>query len=165
MVNLGDTLIIKPTSLDVTHGFFLEAHMKLRPVEFATEGVYIAGTARFPGSLREAVTQGTAAAAKAAAPMYAGVVTLEATVAKTDTRICSGCGNCVTVCPFDAVEIEQDRAGRNVSAVNAVLCKGCGACAAACPNGAIQQQGFTDLQIFSMVETLTLEGGADVFAR
>ncbi|UCH97848.1 MAG: CoB--CoM heterodisulfide reductase iron-sulfur subunit A family protein [Candidatus Aminicenantes bacterium] len=139
-------------------GFFLEAHMKLRPVEFATDGVYVAGAARFPANIREVVAQGIAAAAKAAVPMTAGKVSLEATTAKTETRLCSGCGNCELVCPFGAIEMGTDNQGRTVSAVNAVLCKGCGSCAAACPNGAIQQQGFTDLQIFSMIDSLALEG-------
>jgi heterodisulfide reductase subunit A len=139
-------------------GFFLEAHMKLRPVEFATDGVYIAGAARFPANIREAIAQGMAAAAKAAAPMTAGEVPLEATTAKTETRLCSGCGNCELICPFNAITMEIDRQGRTVSVVNAVLCKGCGSCTAACPNGPIQQQGFTDLQIFSMIDSLALEG-------
>jgi heterodisulfide reductase subunit A len=146
-----------------SYGFFLEAHVKLRPVEFATDGVYIAGAARFPANLREAVAQGMAAAAKAAVPMTAGKVSLEATTAMTVTNLCSGCGNCEMVCPFDAIEMEIDTNGRGVSSVNAVLCKGCGACVAACPNGAIQQQGFTDFQLFSMIETLALEGDPNVF--
>jgi heterodisulfide reductase subunit A len=136
------------------YGFFLEAHLKLKPVEFATEGVYIAGSARFPVGIGEAVAQGIAAAAKAAAPMAAGKISIEATTAQIDVRLCSGCRNCEIVCPFAAVEIKKDDRGRNVSSVNAVLCKGCGACVAACPNGAIQQQGFTDLQITSMIETM-----------
>lgn len=146
-----------------SYGFFLEAHLKLRPVEFATDGVYIAGAARFPADIREAVAQGIAAAAKAAAPMRAGEVSLEATTARIKKHLCSGCGNCELVCPFDAVEVKKDDKGQNVSSVNVVLCKGCGACVAACPNGAIQQQGFTDLQIFSMVETMAFDGGSDVF--
>jgi heterodisulfide reductase subunit A len=146
-----------------SYGFFLEAHMKLRPVEFATDGVYVAGAARFPANIREAVAQGMAAAAKAAVPMTAGKVFLEATTAITETRLCSGCGSCEMICPFGAIDMETDTKGRTVSSVNAVLCKGCGLCAAACPNGAIQQQGFTDLQIFSMIDSLALEGGPDVF--
>jgi heterodisulfide reductase subunit A len=146
-----------------THGFFLEAHLKLRPVEFATDGVFVAGAARFPADLREAVSQGIAAAAKAAAPMRAGKITLEATTAVTDIMLCSGCGNCEKICPFGAVEIKEGKNGRINSVVNAVLCKGCGACTAGCPNGAIQQQGFTDQQIFGMVETLAFDGGPDAF--
>jgi heterodisulfide reductase subunit A len=144
-------------------GFFLEAHLKLRPVEFATDGVYVAGAARFPSHLRETVAQGMAAAAKAVAPMKVGEVSLESTTARTDHRLCSGCGNCSIVCPYIAVELEVTDEGGCISTVNAALCKACGACVAACPNGAIQQQGFTDLQIFSMIETLTCEGGPDAF--
>ncbi len=144
-------------------GFFLEAHMKLRPVEFATDGVYVAGAARFPADIREAVTQGTAAAAKAAQPMTAGEVSLESTTAVTETRLCSGCGNCEAVCPFAAVELRTTDDGRSFSSVNAALCKGCGCCVAACPNGTIQQLGFTDRQIFSMIETLAFDGSPDAF--
>ncbi len=139
-------------------GFFLEAHLKLRPVEFATDGVFIAGAARFPADIGEAVAQGIAAAAKAAAPMFAGEVSVEATTAVTASRLCSGCGTCEAVCPFGAIEITQDRHGRPVSDVNAVMCKGCGACAASCPCGAIQQLGFTDSQIFEMVRSLARDG-------
>jgi heterodisulfide reductase subunit A len=137
--------------------------LKLRPVEFATDGVYVAGEARFPADIREAVTQGTAAAAKAAQPMRAGEVALESTTAVAQPRLCSGCGNCEAVCPFAAVEVKANDDGRSLSSVNAALCKGCGACVAACPNGAIQQQGFTDRQIFSMIETLAFDGGPDAF--
>jgi heterodisulfide reductase subunit A len=144
-------------------GFFLEAHLKLRPVEFATDGVYVAGAARYPSHLREAVAQGMAAAAKAVAPMTVGEVSLESTTARTDHHLCSGCGNCSIVCPYVAVELQVTDEGGCVSTVNAALCKGCGACVAVCPNGAIQQMGFTDLQIFSMIESLTCEGGHDAF--
>jgi heterodisulfide reductase subunit A len=138
-------------------GFFLEAHVKLRPVEFATDGIFIAGAARFPVNIQEAVLQGTAAAAKAGVPMSSGQVSVEATIARSDPHICSGCGNCEVVCPFAAIQIEPDRRGRPVSVVNGIMCKGCGACVAVCPNGAIQQQGFTDLQLFSMVESLVFD--------
>jgi len=145
-------------------GFFLEAHLKLRPVEFATDGVFVAGAARFPADIREAVAQGTAAAAKAAAPMGAGEVSVEATTAAVEVRLCSGCGRCETVCPFGAVTIEADATdatdavGRPVSMVNAVMCKGCGACVAVCPSGAVQQRGFNDVQILGMIESLALDG-------
>jgi len=106
-----------------------------------------------------------AAAAKAAAPMRAGEVTVEATTAASDVRICSGCGNCVAVCPFGAVRIEAAEGGKRQSAVNAVMCKGCGSCVGACPNGAMQQKGFTDRQIFDMVETLAFDGVASFDGR
>ena len=149
----GDLSRMLKVPLDAD-GFFLEAHMKLRPVEFATDGVFVAGAARFPADIREAVSQGIAAAAKAAAPMHAGEVIVEATTARTDPLACSGCGGCEAVCPFGAVTVEKDAKGRPVSSVNAVVCKGCGACAAACPQGVVQQQGFTEQQILEMVESL-----------
>jgi heterodisulfide reductase subunit A len=142
-------------------GFFLEAHVKLRPVEFATEGVFIAGAARFPANLSESISQGTAAAAKAAAPMYRGEVLVEATTAATNPHLCSGCGGCEAICPFGAIEITPDKTGRPVSEVNPVMCKGCGACVANCPCCAIEQQGFTDLQIHSMVTSLSFDDRHD----
>jgi len=143
-------------------GFFLEAHVKLRPVEFATDGVYVAGAARFPANIREAVSQGKAAAAKAAAPMFAGEVAVEATTASTDPLRCSACGNCERICPFGAVTVAPDARGRPASSVNPVICKGCGACVPACPCGAIQQLGFTDSQLFAMVESLAKDREAGV---
>jgi heterodisulfide reductase subunit A len=139
-------------------GFFLEAHVKLRPVEFATDGILVAGAARFPCNIRDAVSQGRAAAAKAAAPMAAGEVTVEATTAAADPLLCSACGNCERICPFGAVTIGADARGRMASQVNAVVCKGCGACVPACPCGAIQQRGFTDAQLLAMIESLAYDG-------
>jgi len=134
-------------------GFFLEAHVKLRPIEFAMDGIYVCGSCRWPVDIRDSISQGYAAASKAAIPMRRGVVKVEAITAYADKNICQGCGSCVAVCPFDAVEIQLFN-GRRVAEVNAALCKGCGLCAAACPNGAMQQKGFTDLQLLSMVNAL-----------
>lgn len=157
--NEGAAALARMLKVPIDHdGFFLEAHVKLRPVEFATDGVFIAGAARFPADIGEAVSQGVASAAKAAAPMSAGEVSVEATTASTDPGLCSGCGGCESVCPFGAVSLSEDRFGRPVSEVNAVQCKGCGACAGACPCGAIQQLGFTDSQIHGMVRTLAFDG-------
>lgn len=143
-------------------GFFLEAHLKLRPVEFATDGIYLCGTARWPSDVRETISQSYAAASKAVIPMKRGTISSEAITSFIDESRCSGCGNCIATCPYTAIEhIEKD--GRYISKVNTVQCKGCGNCVAACPNGAIQQRCFTDLQIFSMVETLVFEGEDDAF--
>jgi heterodisulfide reductase subunit A len=140
-------------------GFFLEAHVKLRPVEFAMDGIYVAGTCRWPADIRESVAQGYAAASEAAIPLRRGLVKSEAITATADPRICKGCGTCVLVCPFDAIELKESKIrgleGKIVSEVNAALCKGCGLCAAACPNRAIQQRGFTDVQLLSMVNALS----------
>jgi len=140
-------------------GFFLEAHVKLRPVEFAMDGIYVAGSCRWPADIRESISQGYAAASEAAIPLRQGLVKVEAITATVDPKICKGCGTCVLVCPFDAIELKESEIrgleGKIVSEVNTALCKGCGLCAAACPNGAIQQRGFTDTQLLSMVNALS----------
>ena len=140
-------------------GFFLEAHVKLRPVEFATDGIYVAGSCRWPADIRESVAQGYAAASEAAIPLRQGLVKVEAITATVDPKICKGCGTCVLVCPFDAIELKESKIrgleGKIVAEVNTALCKGCGLCAAACPNRAIQQRGFTDMQLLSMVNALS----------
>lgn len=133
-------------------GFFLEAHVKLRPVEFATDGVYVCGTARWPADVSESVSQAYAASSKASIPMRAGMVTAEAITAFSDPALCTGCGTCVITCPYHAIELQTLEAGRQVAQVNMVQCKGCGSCVAACPNGAMQQRGFTDQQILRMLE-------------
>ena len=133
-------------------GFFLEAHVKLRPVEFATDGVYVCGTARWPADVSESISQAYAASSKAAIPMRAGVVTAEAITAFSDPALCTGCGICVATCPFSAIELQAQGDGRQVAWVNVVQCKGCGGCVAACPSGAVQQRGFTDRQVLSMIE-------------
>jgi len=139
--------------------FFLEAHVKLRPVEFPTDGIYVAGTCRWPSDIRESIAQGYAAASEAVIPLRQGLVKVEAITATVDPKICKGCGTCVLVCPFDAIELKESEIrgleGKIVSEVNTALCKGCGLCAAACPNGAIQQRGFTDTQLISMVNALS----------
>lgn len=136
-----------------SEGFFLEAHLKLRPIEFATDGVYLCGSARYPSNITESVSQAYAASAKAAAPMRQGFVQVEAITAFCDERLCTGCGTCVLVCPFSAIELQAGEDGQK-SWVNATQCKGCGSCVAACPNGAMQQRGFTDRQVLSMVKAL-----------
>lgn len=133
------------TPLDES-GFFLEAHVKLRPVEFATDGVLLCGTARWPADVAETVAQAGAAAAKAAIPMRAGAVTAEAIGAWSDPARCTACGTCIRTCPYGAVEMHE------TAIVNVVSCKGCGCCVAACPNGAMQQRGFTDKQVLRMLE-------------
>ncbi|MGA9348540.1 MAG: CoB--CoM heterodisulfide reductase iron-sulfur subunit A family protein, partial [Anaerolineae bacterium] len=138
-------------------GFFLEAHVKLRPVEFATDGVYVCGTARWPADVSESISQAYAASSKAAIPMRAGVVTAEAITAFSDPARCMGCGTCVVTCPYNAIELQIQEDGRQVAWVNVVQCKGCGGCVAACPNGAMQQRGFTDQQVLRMIEVCARE--------
>lgn len=137
-------------------GFFLEAHLKLRPIEFATDGVYVCGTARYPSNIPESISQGYATAAKAAIPIREGVVRVEAITALCDERTCTACGNCVQVCPFGAIEVQDSRFGKTAY-VNVAQCKGCGCCVAACPSGAMQQRGFDDRQLFSMINAVAEE--------
>ena len=132
----------------------MEAHLKLRPIEFATDGVYLCGSARYPSDITESVSQAYAASAKAAIPMREGVVRVEAITAFSQERLCDGCGNCFRVCPFGAIELRDSERGGQVAGVNAAQCKGCGCCVAACPNGAMQQRGFSDQQLMAMIEAL-----------
>jgi len=138
-------------------GFFLEAHQKLRPVEFPADGIFVAGCARYPAEITESIGQALAAAAKAAIPMARGKVVSEAFVAEVDPGLCSACGRCVSVCPFGAVDWAEvpapDRKKRSVARVNPAECKGCGLCASSCLSGAIRLSGFTDEQIFAMIAT------------
>jgi heterodisulfide reductase subunit A len=139
-----------------SQGFFLEAHLKLRPTEFSTDGVYVCGSARYPSNIPESVSQAYATAAKAAIPIQNGLVRVEAITAYCDEKTCTACENCLQVCPFGAIEIVEGRFGRSAS-VNVALCKGCGCCVAACPSGAMQQRGFNDRQLLSMVGALAQE--------
>ncbi len=146
-------------------GFFLEAHVKLRPVEFATDGVYVCGTARWPADVSESIAQAYAASAKAAIPMRAGAVTAEAITAFSVPERCMGCGTCVVTCPYQAIELRIANGGhvlsgteglqKQVAWVNVVQCKGCGSCVAACPSKAMQQRGFTDQQVLEMISVIS----------
>jgi heterodisulfide reductase subunit A len=142
------------------NGFFLEAHVKLRPVEFATDGIFICGSSRWPSSAKEVICQGLAAAAKAAIPIRRGKVVIEAITAQSDPEKCAACGNCVAACPYEAIEITTIN-GKKAAKVNEALCKGCGTCVASCPNDAMQQRGFTTNQLSAMIDALiksTVEG-------
>ncbi len=138
--------------------FFLEAHPKLRPVDTATDGVFVAGCCQGPKDIPDTVAQASGAAARACIPLSQGKVTTEAIVSFVDERVCRGCALCVDACPYEAIELKIiDRAGKQVQVawVNEVLCKGCGTCVAACNCGVMQQRSFNDHQILSMIETLS----------
>ena len=130
-------------------GFFLEAHVKLRPVDFATEGVFVCGLAHAPKSVEETIAQANAAASRAATILAKDFVKVEGKVASVRESRCTGCGMCEEICPYNAVKVDPERM---VAEVNEALCKGCGACSATCRSGAIDIRGFTDSQILAAVE-------------
>jgi heterodisulfide reductase subunit A len=140
-------------------GFFLEAHMKLRPVDFATEGVYLAGLSHGPKFLDESIGQGLAAVARAMTILSKKTLEAEGIVAFVDETLCDGCGICVPTCEYKALEIIVDKKDETKKTLdlNIGLCKGCGACVGACPAGALTQKGFRDEQIVAMIDA-ALEG-------
>ena len=131
-------------------GWFLEAHQKLRPVDFATDGVFMAGLAHYPKPLEEAVAQAQAAVARAVTVLSSKEMMLPGTVAWIDQRKCVGCGVCWTVCPYQA--ITQDENG--LAVVNEALCKGCGTCVASCRSGAPNLRGFTNQGVMAQIMAL-----------
>ena len=130
-------------------GFFLEAHMKLRPVDFATDGVFIAGLAHYPKPMDEAIAQAKAAAGRASVVLAQDAIRAGGVVAEIDADTCVGCQACVGVCPFGAIEYKEEE---DVCEVNQALCKGCGTCAANCPSECITLFGFSHKQIYSQVD-------------
>ena len=135
-------------------GFFLEAHLKLRPVEFAMDGIYICGSAKWPTDLSEGISQAYAAASKAAGPLKTGYVKPEAITSSVNEDICSGCGMCVAVCPFGAMELVSKN-GKRLAQSTVAQCKGCGVCGATCPSGAISMNHFRNEEIMAQLEAVT----------
>ncbi len=132
--------------------FFQEAHVKLRPVDFATDGIYLCGSAHSPKGVPETVRQAIAAASRASIPMGRGSVTSEGITALIDLEQCSQDGFCAKICPYGAIKIEDE-----VPQVIPVLCKGCGICAAGCPKDAITMRHFTDAQIIAQIDEALAE--------
>jgi heterodisulfide reductase subunit A len=140
-----------------TDGFFLEAHPKLRPVDTASDGIFLAGCCQGPKDIPDTVAQAKGAASSALILIAYGKVKVEAQVSIVSPDECRGCGFCVEVCPFGAIElVEANRMGNivKVALVNEALCKGCGSCAAACLSGAIQPKSFKDEQILPQIAVL-----------
>ncbi len=156
------TLLKVPLNED---GFFLEAHMKLRPVDFASDGIFLCGTCHSPKFIDESISQASAASSRAMTILSRDSIESGGAVAFVDEELCRGCGECAEVCEYNAVElIEKDVTGVSgwsplrikVAQVNAVICKGCGACSVVCPSGAITAQHFTSDQIKSMIKSATI---------
>jgi heterodisulfide reductase subunit A len=135
-------------------GFFLEAHVKLRPTDFATDGIFVCGTAHGPKTVPESIVQAYAAASRAGIPMALGKIRAEAITARVDEAKCTGCGTCIKLCAYSAIKKDQN----GVTRVNDVLCKGCGVCAASCPEKAIDMRHFSSAQIIA--EATSALGGS-----
>jgi len=128
-------------------GFFVEAHVKLRPVDFATDGVFVCGLAHAPKPLEESIAQAQAAAARAATVLSWPMTKVGGIVAEINKLRCTGCGVCVDVCPYQAIRLNDELKAE----VNEALCKGCGTCAASCRSGAPSLKGFTNQEVFAQI--------------
>jgi heterodisulfide reductase subunit A len=139
--------------------FFLEAHIKLRPVDFATDGIFLCGLAHYPKSIKDSIAQAGAAAAKAGTILSKKFIETEGAISVVNEAKCIGCGTCVTVCPYNApaleevtVTVEEITYKTKKSRINPAACKGCGSCAAACPAGAITAQHFSSKEIGEVID-------------
>ena len=135
-------------------GFFAEAHVKLRPNDFATDGVFICGLAHAPKPVDESVAQAQAAASRAVTVLSALEIAVSGTVAQVDPGFCSQCGVCISVCPYSAPKFNEKS---NKAEIQSTLCKGCGLCTASCRSGAIHLKGFETEQIMSMITSCMFE--------
>ncbi|MBN1280888.1 MAG: FAD-dependent oxidoreductase [Candidatus Thermoplasmatota archaeon] len=130
-------------------GFFAEAHVKLRPVDFSADGIFVCGLAHSPRFLEETVIQAKATGARAATILSRKFLETKGNIARVVSRNCAGCRLCIEVCPYDAITFDEEK---QVAVVNDILCQGCGACAAVCPSGTSRQNTFTKRQIVSMID-------------
>lgn len=137
-------------------GFFKEVHVKLRPVEFATEGVFLCGAAHYPKHIPEVINQAYGAAGQAVNILSQDTVTGSGAVCEVNEKKCIGCGACVSACAYDAIELYETRRGKKAR-VKAVLCKGDGLCNAKCPTGAISLKHFTDEQLLRLIDAAVPE--------
>ena len=137
-------------------GFFKEAHVKLRPVEFATDGVYLCGLAHYPKFIQETINQAYGAAGRALTLLSHDIVVASGSVCEVDEKRCMGCGACVEVCSYGALELRETKQGKKAE-VNPVLCKGDGLCNACCPTGAISLKHFTDEELLSQIDAAVPE--------
>ncbi|NVM17247.1 MAG: CoB--CoM heterodisulfide reductase iron-sulfur subunit A family protein [Candidatus Lokiarchaeota archaeon] len=161
--NLKDLAMMLKVPLDRT-GFFLEAHVKLRPLDFATDGIFLCGVAQWPKNIQDSISQASGAAGRASRFLSAGEITTSGLVAEVNESKCIGCGDCEEVCPYKAIELtETTKEFEDVtiilkkSFINSALCKGCGTCAATCPVGAIGVKHYDFDQIGAMIDSYLLE--------
>ena len=132
-------------------GFFMEAHMKLRPVDFPTDGIFMCGLAHNPKRISESIAQGYAAASRAMTVLSQEEMRGGGAIARVNEKRCTGCSVCAEICPFHAVEVSAEK---GVAVVNSALCKGCGLCAASCRSGALDVMGYNEEQVFSLLSAV-----------
>jgi heterodisulfide reductase subunit A2 len=132
-------------------GFFQEAHVKLRPVDFAAEGVYLCGTAQYPKHISEVISQAYGAAGRALTLLTHDTVVASGSVCEVNESICVSCGACITACTYGAIEFHETPRGKKAT-INPVLCKGDGLCNAKCPTGAVFLKHYTDDEVFGQIE-------------
>jgi len=144
--------------------FFLEAHVKLRPLDFATEGIFLCGCAQWPKNIQDSISQANGAAGRASRFLSAKTIKTSGLIAEVNQERCIGCGKCESVCPYNAIELidamldfEEVSLKVSKSYINSALCKGCGTCAATCQNGAISVKHYDFDQIYAMIESYLLE--------
>ncbi|HCY84999.1 MAG TPA: 4Fe-4S ferredoxin [Desulfobacteraceae bacterium] len=130
------------------NGFFLEAHAKLRPLDFAADGIFVAGAGRYPATATESRTQGIGVASRVAAILFKDKLVKSAIVAGIDPASCVGCLSCLPMCPYEAITYNKDA---RVCQINEILCKGCGNCAATCPSHSALLAGFKPEQLLAQI--------------
>jgi heterodisulfide reductase subunit A len=130
-------------------GWFIERHPKLDPVATTTDGVYIAGACQFPKDIPESIIQGRAAVARILSLVVQGEIAVDAVYSEVRDKLCAGCQKCMSLCPYGAIEFNQEK---HISHIISSVCKACGCCAAGCPSGAIDVRHYTDEQIFAQIE-------------
>jgi len=131
-------------------GWFLEAHQKLRPVDFATDGLFLCGLAHYPKPIEESIAQAQAAVARAMTILSTDTIVVGGNISAIDKNRCSGCGVCITLCPYQAIDFDKDQK----AVVNEALCKGCGICVSSCRSGAPSLKGFTNKEIMAQLDAL-----------
>jgi len=131
-------------------GWLLEAHQKLRPVDFANDGIFLCGMAHYPKPIEESIAQAQAAAARALTVLALENIKVGGIVSDIRAELCSGCLGCINVCPYGAIDFDNQKF---VAVVNAALCKGCGACAAVCPSEAPVLMGFNNNQLYAQIKS------------
>ena len=135
-------------------GFFVEAHAKLAPSEFATDGVFLCGMAHYPKPIDESIAQAQSSASRAITLLARKKIAMSGTVAYVNPVVCSSCGVCVSICPYKAPSFIEEGPFKGKAQINPVLCKGCGLCVASCRSGAINLKGFEEGQIMAMINEI-----------